>query len=115
MEALSLICHTIAADSWHLCMGLPPLTLPTSRPDRTVPPRVVPTRKTRRQIAMVPTVAPGDAEGSLKALWHREFHEKPIAAGLAPCQPKHVQQALSSVPLEQAMFAQSFEATSSLP
>jgi hypothetical protein len=68
VEAISIINHVIALDTWHLGMGLPPPLLPepgTTAGEGQLPARVVANPKAKVHIAMVPTVAPEDADGSV--------------------------------------------------
>ena len=85
-------------------VGLTPPVLPHASADAQAPVRkLAQPNEAKIQIAMVPTVAPAEAQGKLKELWQQAFLQHNV-------QPFHVQQALSAVPTEQIMFAQTFDA-----
>eukprot|EP00937_MAST-01D_sp_MAST-1D-sp2_P001206 g1206.t1 len=103
VEALSITCHTIAIETFHLGVGMRSPALPSASADAGVPARQLSQpNETKVQIAMVPTVALADAKGKLKELWQRAF----VAHNVKPF---HVQQALSAVHTEQLMFARTFD------
>ena len=104
VECVAVVTQTIAQDTWHLALGLAPLPLPEQSTASAAPAaRVVSNPKARPHIAMVPTVAPEDADGALAELWTDEFYSQ--GAG-----PAHVQQALSALPTEMMQFAKIFNA-----
>ena len=105
METLSIVCQTIAIETFHLGLGMSPPALPsTHSADPGAPARkLAQPNETKVQIGLIPTVAPQDAQGKLKELWTHAFFEHDV-------RPFHVQQALSAVPTEQLMFAQTFDA-----
>ena len=103
VESLSITCHTIAMETFHLGVGLSPPALPSASAEPGVPARrLSQPGETKVQIALVPTIALGDAKGKLKELWQRAFVQHDV-------KPFHVQQALSAVHTEQLMFARTFD------
>jgi len=104
VECLSIVAHVIAQDTFHMALGLIAPALPSlTTASKTAPLRRTSNPAAKVQIALVPTVAPADATGALLDMWTEKFLRHGV-------QPYHVQQALSLVPSEQAMFAQTFEA-----
>ena len=91
VETLSIVCQTIAIETFHLGLGLSPPPLPSAdSADPGAPARkLAQPNETKVQIGLIPTVAPQDAQGKLKALWTRAFFEHDV-------RPFHVQQALSA-------------------